>query len=84
MYLDVMDTYKNYINDELHDWAEEHGLKQREYDPYKLFSDLPIYDRCINVMSLENCMCELSKYIKAVKGTGRPRNKYTPYKEDKE
>lgn len=46
------------------------------YDANKLFSDLPEYDRKMNVMSIENCMCELSKYVKAVEGTGRPRNKY--------
>lgn len=46
------------------------------YDPDKLFSDLPEYDRCMNVMSIENCMCELSKYVKAANGTGRPRNRY--------
>ena len=46
------------------------------YEPMRLFSDLPKYDRKMNVMSIENCMCELSKYIKAVNGTGRPRNKY--------
>lgn len=46
------------------------------YEPEKLFSDLPKYDRKMNVMSIENCMCELSKYVKAVTGTGRPRNKY--------
>lgn len=46
------------------------------YDPIKLFWDLPKYDREMNVMSIENCMCELSKYVKAVNGTGRPRNKY--------
>lgn len=41
-----------------------------------LMTDLPEYDRCMNVMSLENCMCELSKYMKVVQGTGRPRMKY--------
>lgn len=46
------------------------------YNPDKLFFDLPSYDRKMNVMSIENCMCELSKYVKAVNGTGRPRNKY--------
>lgn len=44
--------------------------------PEDLFRDLPKYDRKMNVMSIENCMCELSKYIRAVEGTGRPRNKY--------
>lgn len=59
-------------NDEL----SEINNGKPEYNPEKLFSDLPEYDREMNVMSIENCMCELSKYIKAVNGTGRPRNKY--------
>lgn len=46
------------------------------YAPVQLFHDLPKCDRIMNVMSIENCMCELSKYVKAVNGTGRPRNKY--------
>ena len=50
--------------------------------PSKLFSDLPEYDRCLNVMSLENCFCELSKYIRAKTGTGRPRKKYRPRREN--
>lgn len=41
-----------------------------------LFWDLPEEDRCFNVMSLENCFCELSKYIRAKEGTGRPRKRY--------
>lgn len=75
--------YSLFNNDELNDWAIDNDKPNKEYEPEKLFSDLPEYDRCTNVMSIENCMCELSKYIKAVKGTGRPRNKYKPYKEDK-
>lgn len=55
----------------------------KEYDPEKLFSDLPEYDRCMNVMSLENCMCELSKYIRVVRGEGRPRCHYKPTKEER-
>ena len=43
----------------------------------KLMYDLKSDDRCFNVMSLENCMCELSKYIRAVTNTGRPRQTYT-------
>ena len=62
----------HYCNDEL----SEINNGKPEYNPEKLFSDLPEYDREMNVMSIENCMCELSKYIKAVNGTGRPRNKY--------
>lgn len=43
---------------------------------HELMVDLPEYDRYMNLMSLENCMCELSKYIRAVKGIGRPKNTY--------
>jgi hypothetical protein len=46
------------------------------YDPTTLFEDLPPHDRTLNVMSLENCMCELTKYVKAVRGHGRPRQRY--------
>lgn len=30
----------------------------------------------VNVMSLENCFCEISKYIKAADNEGRPRQRY--------
>ena len=49
---------------------------KRSWDPKALFSDLPDYDRCLNIMSLENCMCELRKYIRTIEGNGRPRVKY--------
>lgn len=49
-----------------------------DWTPESLFVDLRPEDRVMNVMSLENCMCELSKYIRAYNGTGRPRNKYIP------
>jgi hypothetical protein len=41
-----------------------------------LFSDLPPGDRRLNIMSLENCMCEISKYLRALKNEGRPRIRY--------
>lgn len=69
-------------NDWLNDIEEEKGYPHRVYKPNKLFYDLPEYDRCVNVMSLENCMCELSKYIRTVRGEGRPRCRYTPTKEE--
>ena len=50
----------------------------KEWDCKKIFWDLPEEDRCFNVMSLENCFCELSKYIRAKTETGRPRKKYKP------
>lgn len=48
----------------------------KDWDCSEIFWDLPEYDQCFNVMSLENCFCELSKYIRAKDGTGRPRKKY--------
>lgn len=54
----------------------------KDWNPQEVFWDLPEEDRCFNVMSLENCFCELSKYIRAKDGTGRPRKKYKPNKED--
>lgn len=48
----------------------------KDWDAKKVFWDLPEEDRCFNVMSLENCFCELSKYIRAKDGTGRPRKLY--------
>lgn len=53
-----------------------HEVLGKEWDSQKVFWDLPEGDRCFNVMSLENCFCELSKYIRAKTGTGRPRKKY--------
>lgn len=55
---------------------------QKHWEPQLLFRDLPSEDRHMNVMSLENCFCELSKYIRAKTGTGRPRKLYRPTKEN--
>ncbi len=74
--------YSLFNNDKLYDIEEEKGYVHKNYDSYKLFDDLPEYDRCMNVMSLENCMCELSKYIRVVRGEGRPRCHYKPTKEE--
>jgi hypothetical protein len=76
-YAEAIFWLRNAINDEddsLFDSVDDN--RHGGYYPKKLFSDLPEYDRKMNVMSIENCMCELSKYIRAVDGTGRPRNKY--------
>lgn len=48
----------------------------KDWDAKRVFWDLPEEDKCFNVMSLENCFCELSKYIRAIEGTGRPRKRY--------
>lgn len=41
-----------------------------------LFTDLPEEERYLNIMSLENCFCEISKYIRAKQGSGRLRHRY--------
>jgi len=50
-------------------------FKKISIDQEKLFSDRK--NKYLNLMALENCLCEFSKYMKALKGEGRPRNKYT-------
>jgi hypothetical protein len=47
-----------------------------------LFSDRQSWDRCLSLQSLENAFCEFSKYYKAKKGIGRPRNTYKPFVEE--
>lgn len=54
-------------------FVEELG---KDWDAKRVFWDLPEEDRFFNVMSLENCFCELSKYIRVKDGTGRPRKRY--------
>lgn len=67
-----------FYKEELDQIEDEKDYPHKNYAPLKLFNDLPEYDRCMNVMSLENCMCELSKYIRTVRGEGRPRCHYVP------
>lgn len=74
-----------YLRDRIDDYFINH-LTNTDYSvpiwcPEELFRDLPRYDRKMNVMSLENCFCELSKYIRTIEGTGRPRVKYKMSKE---
>ena len=54
----------------------------KELDFSKIFTDLPEYDQKMNVMSLENCFCELQKYYKAYYRLGKPKNTYKPFKEE--
>lgn len=63
----------------LNQYSVQHGGKN-VLNPQKIFVDLPLYDRVMNVMSIENCLCEFSKYMKTLLGTGRPRKKYVPHK----
>ena len=43
---------------------------------FENFSDLPEEERKLNIMCLENCMCEFSKYWRAKNKKGRPRIRY--------
>lgn len=47
-----------------------------EYNPEKLYCDLPEEDRHINIMSLENCFCEFGKYVKLRNNVSCRRRKY--------
>ena len=60
---------------ELNQYNIHHGNKASA-NPKNLFRDLPEEDRVMNVMSIENCLCEFSKYYKVYHGLGRPRQKY--------
>lgn len=40
------------------------GLPHEHWDPNELFYDRKDYDRKMNVMAIENCLCEFSKYHK--------------------
>ncbi len=51
-------------------------LSEGKLNVFDLFSDLKVGDRKMNVMSLENCMCELSKYWRALNNKGRPRIRF--------
>lgn len=72
--------------EELIFWLRDHWNDLSQYNvhfgnkatayPKQLFRDLPEYDRVMNVMSIENCLCEFSKYYKVKNGLGRPRQKY--------
>lgn len=53
-----------------------------QLDPKTLMVDLPEEERFLSVMSLENCLCEFSKYHRAYHKESRPKNKYVPFKED--
>lgn len=70
-----------WMRDHLHEEFERLNL---EWNPDKLFSDLPKYDRCLNIMSLENCCCEFQKYWRLTnnKRSVRLARKYKPYQKE--
>lgn len=79
--LDLLFTSKGGLNyEECLFWLVD--VINKELDFSKVFTDLPEYDQKMNVMSLENCFCELQKYYKAYYGLGKPKNTYKPFKEE--
>ena len=61
--------------DELLFWLRDNCPITREWCQEHM-TDLHMEERYMNVMSLENCMCELGKYMKTKLGVGRPRSRY--------
>ncbi len=81
--------YNDLTNEEALFWLRDHidGLftliednTNYKWDPQILFIDRPLHDRYLDVTTLENCCCEFSNYMEALKGTGRPSTIYKPYK----
>lgn len=68
-----------WVRDNMDKILEDHDLS---VDFNSLFSLRPENDRYLNIMSLENTFCELSKYVKAFYGIGKPKNKYHGEKSD--
>lgn len=73
----LFDDKAELTNEELLFWVRDNQIIS-DAMCRDLMLDLPINERHMNVMSLENCFCEFQKYIKAKSGKGRPRNNYTP------
>ena len=50
------------------------GFQNNNIDINSFFKDRK--NPCLNLMSIENCLCEISKYLKIYYKDGRARNKY--------
>jgi hypothetical protein len=55
---------------------QDAGLKAAGFDPLTLFNDRKVPK--LNLMAIENCLCEFYKYFKALlpEQSGRPRNRF--------
>ena len=71
----LFDDRDGLSSEELLFWLRDNCPITREWC-MKHMTDLPEEDRYMNVMSLENCMCEFGKYMKTKLGVGRPRSRY--------
>ena len=65
-----------WLRDNINQQAKELLGVDLEFELVKLMKDIPRHDRYMNVMSLENCMCELGKYCDIIYKKGRNRPKY--------
>jgi len=57
-------------------------LREAQRDEFQRL-DLPFFSiaykgRELTLRNIEHCCCEFFKYAKAIEGSGRPRNKFTP------
>lgn len=52
------------------------GLLGKDWDPKRMFWDVPEEDRKLSIQDLENCLCEYSKYMQLKTGIGKPRKRY--------
>uniref|UniRef100_A0A0G4HQ09 5-hmdU DNA kinase helical domain-containing protein n=1 Tax=Chromera velia CCMP2878 TaxID=1169474 RepID=A0A0G4HQ09_9ALVE len=62
-----------WLEDNFGDCCEKLGL---QWNPDSLFEDSPSTDRRLNVMMLENCLCELSKLARGKREKGGPKQRY--------
>ena len=53
---------------------QDEWFEKINVNPKELFSDRK--EPSVNLMATENCLCEISKYLKVHYSEGRPRNKY--------
>lgn len=67
-----------WLRDNLVDEWKARGL---DWDLNELFSDKEEHDRCLNLMQLQNCKCELFKFVRTIRGDGRPKVKYKEFVE---
>ena len=72
----------------LHDRPPETHLSQKKFLMelkslwYRLRDSVPaIMDR-LEIMDIQNCLCEIFKYEKALFGMGRPKQRYDGVKDD--
>ena len=68
-----------WIRDNIHKEFERLNL---EWDPVKLFIDVPEYDKCLNVMMIENCLCEFQKYWTLYNRPHAHVRRYKAYKKE--